>query len=188
MNIGTFSYDEYIEKIIAFHGSVAPGMVAGGFMVDLVRNNLPPGEFFDVICETSHCLPDAVQVLTPCTIGNGWLKIVPTGRFAIIFFNKYTGAGVRVFMDPNRFAEFNEIRTWFFRSTPKHQQDTSLLLSQLKTAGTSIYSVMQVQVKDHYFIKNNKMVSSIIICSSCGEAYPENYGVPCPACSGNGPY
>ena len=29
------TYDEYIEMIKAFHGHVAPGMVFGGFMVDL---------------------------------------------------------------------------------------------------------------------------------------------------------
>jgi formylmethanofuran dehydrogenase subunit E len=73
MNIGPYSFDEFIEKIKVFHGSIAPGIVAGGIMVDIARANLPQGEFFDVICESQHCLPDAVQLLTQCTIGNRWL-------------------------------------------------------------------------------------------------------------------
>jgi formylmethanofuran dehydrogenase subunit E len=58
----------------SFHGYVAPGVVLGGVMVDLARRQLPPEVLFDAVCETRHCLPDAVQLLTPCTLGNGWLK------------------------------------------------------------------------------------------------------------------
>ena len=99
MNIGPYSFEEFIEKIKAFHGSIAPGIVAGGIMVDIARANLPEGEFFDVICESQHCLPDAVQLLTPCTIGNRWLKIADTSRYSLTFYNKYTGEGIRVFLD-----------------------------------------------------------------------------------------
>lgn len=187
MSIGSFRYDEYIEKVVAFHGSVAPGMIAGGYMVDLALESLPPGDFFDVICETSHCLPDAVQLLTPCTIGNGWLKIVSTGRFAVIFYEKYSGRGIRIFMDSTRLEQWDEIRTWFFRSTPKHQQNSGLLQKQLKEAGNTIYSIEQVQVKDGYLSNKERVFTAITLCPSCGEAYPENLGVPCPACAGRGP-
>jgi formylmethanofuran dehydrogenase subunit E len=102
MNIGPYSFDQFIEKIKVFHGSIAPGIVAGGFMVDIARANLPHGEFFDVICESQHCLPDAVQLLTPCTIGNRWLKIVDTSRYALTFYNKYTGDGIRVYIDAKK--------------------------------------------------------------------------------------
>ena len=65
------SYDDYLQMIRSFHGHVAPGMLLGGFMVDLAYRTRPPGQFFDAICETRPCLPDAIQLLTPCTIGNG---------------------------------------------------------------------------------------------------------------------
>ncbi|HPJ40559.1 MAG TPA: formylmethanofuran dehydrogenase subunit E family protein, partial [Spirochaetota bacterium] len=100
--IGPLTAEEYIEKGKSFHGSMAPGLLIGGFMVDYARKNLPGGEFFDVISETGHCLPDAVQLLTPCTIGNGWLKIIDTGRFAITFYDKSTGDGVRVYLDQKK--------------------------------------------------------------------------------------
>ena len=62
------------------------------------------GCLFDAICETRNCLPDAVQLLTPCTIGNGWLKVVNVGRFALTLYDKYQGEGVRVYLDPAKVA------------------------------------------------------------------------------------
>jgi formylmethanofuran dehydrogenase subunit E len=61
------TYDEYMEMIKGFHGHVAPGMVLGGFMVDLAYRHLPPGEFFDAVCETRAGL-SPLRVL-PCPSG-----------------------------------------------------------------------------------------------------------------------
>jgi formylmethanofuran dehydrogenase subunit E len=104
MKIGSYSYDEYVHLVKSFHGSLAPGLVIGGFIVDLALKNLPEGEFFDAICETSVCLPDAVQLLTPCTIGNGWMKIFDTGRFAVTLYEKESGEGVRVYLETSDMA------------------------------------------------------------------------------------
>jgi len=79
MNICTYTYEEYLHLVKSFHGSLAPGLIIGGFIVDLALKHLPEGEFFDAICETPVCLPDAVQILTPCTIGNGWLTVLDLG-------------------------------------------------------------------------------------------------------------
>ena len=49
MKIGSYSYDEYIHLVKSFHGSLAPGLIIGGFIVDTALKNLPPGEFFDAI-------------------------------------------------------------------------------------------------------------------------------------------
>ena len=83
---------------------------------------------FDAVCETRNCLPDAVQLLTPCTIGNGWLKVVNVGRFALNLYDKYEGKGVRVFMDPVKVADWPEINTWYLKLKPKKEQDSALLL------------------------------------------------------------
>jgi formylmethanofuran dehydrogenase subunit E len=71
IRIGTYSYDEYIHLVKSFHGNMAPGLIIGGFMVNLAMKSLPPGEFYDAICETAVCLPDSVQLLTPCTMETG---------------------------------------------------------------------------------------------------------------------
>lgn len=188
MKIGKYETDEYLEIIKSFHGSTAPGMIAGGFMVDLGLKNLPEGEFFDVICETGHCLVDAVQLLTPCTIGNGWLKEVFTSRFAIIFYNKYNGDGIRVYVDTEKLGRWKDIKTWYLKEIPKHEQDSEKIISQLIEAGSEYMAVMKVKVKDEYLTKKKKISEPVAVCPSCREVYYKKFGDKCPACSGNRPY
>jgi formylmethanofuran dehydrogenase subunit E len=186
MKIGRYSFEEYIENVKSFHGSVAPGMIIGGFMVDLAQESLPEGEFFDVICETWSCLPDSVQLLTPCTIGNGWMRILDLGRYAMTFYEKYGGEGVRVYLDPTKVEEWPEIKSWFFRLKPKREQDMQLLLRQIQKAGKGIFSIQRVRVKPDMITKESK--GSIVICSRCNEAYPARDGNICRACQGESPY
>jgi len=56
MQIGVYSYEEYLRVVASFHGNVAPGVVLGGFMVELARQSLPDGVLYDAISETSACL------------------------------------------------------------------------------------------------------------------------------------
>ena len=188
MNIGPYSFEEFIEKIAAFHGSIAPGIVAGGIMIDIAKANLPEGEFFDVICESQHCLPDAVQLLTPCTIGNRWLKIADTSRYSLTFYNKYTGAGIRVYLDAAKLVDWPAIRAWFLKERPKKEQVLELILDEFKRAGTGIYSTEKVTVKPSYITDSKKSRSAIALCPSCKEAFRRDLGETCPACRGQGPY
>ena len=188
MNIGPYTFEEYIQKIESFHGSIAPGMIAGGIMVDIAKRNLPDGELFDVICESGHCLPDAVQLLTPCTIGNGWLKILNTSRYALTFYNKYTGEGVRVYLEADKLKGWPEISCWFFREKPKLQQNLNGIILQFKVAGDQIFGIHKVQVKPEFIMGKKKAKAPIIICPTCHEAYRSDQGTKCPACQGNGPY
>ncbi len=188
MNIGNYTLEDFLGRIRSFHGSIAPGIIIGGMMVDILKNNLPPGEFFDVICESSHCLPDAVQILTPCTVGNGWLKIVDTGRIAMTFFNKYTGEGSRISLDHSRLEPWPEIRDWYLRLKDKHDQDLDALVREIVRAGSSIYSIARVRLKPEYITVQKKDTRRIVICPSCNEAFPENESGVCTACSGKSPY
>jgi len=180
------TYDEYIEMIKAFHGHVAPGMVIGGFMVGFANQNLPEGEFFDAICETPACLPDAIQLLTPCTIGNGWMKIVNLGRFALSLFEKYSGNGVRVFVNSRSLDDWPELKAFFFKLKPKKEQDFDALIDEAKHAYTSIFGVQKVNV-DMDFIKSYHR-GAHAACTVCGEGYPEKDGNVCLGCQGKAPY
>ena len=180
------TYDEYIEMIKAFHGHVAPGMVLGGFMVDLAYQNLPQGEYFDAICETRACLPDAIQILTPCTVGNGWLRIIDLGRFALSLFEKYTGNGVRVYVDSQKLDNWPEVQTFFFKLKPKKEQDFEALIGEIKLAHTSIFGIQKVMVNMDS-IKSHRR-DTFAICPLCGEGYPVNDGEICLGCQGEAPY
>lgn len=99
----------------SFHGSPAPGVLIGGFMVDYAYKHLPKGGEYDVICETLlKCLPDAVQLLTPCSIGNQCSKIVDVGRYALTFYEKNTReGGIRVYLDWKLLEKFPQIKGWY---------------------------------------------------------------------------
>ncbi|MBW2597236.1 MAG: formylmethanofuran dehydrogenase subunit E family protein [Deltaproteobacteria bacterium] len=73
---------ECLRRIEEFHGFKAPGLVLGLFMVDLAQEKIGADVEADAIVETRYCLPDAIQVFTPCTIGNGWMKILDWDKFA----------------------------------------------------------------------------------------------------------
>ena len=81
--IRSYTFEEFMEKVRAFHGFNAPGLAIGGFMVDLAYRHLPKEGLFDALCETPKCLPDAIQLLTPCTVGNSWLTVINLGRYAL---------------------------------------------------------------------------------------------------------
>jgi formylmethanofuran dehydrogenase subunit E len=182
------SIEEYTGKVKAFHGSVAPGMILAGIMVDLAMKNLPAGEFFDVICETQHCLVDAVQILTPCTIGNGWIKLFETSRFSLTFYNKNNGDGMRVFVDSEKIKKWSEIRAWFSHEKDKSEQDAALLLKQLSEAGYDILSLEKVHVKKDFIISTRKKSDMHVVCPSCHEMYYKRFGELCPVCGGSSPY
>ena len=180
------TYDEYIEMVKAFHGHIAPGMVIGGFMVDLAYRNLTEGEYFDVICETRACLPDAIQLLTPCTAGNGWLRIINLGRFALSLFEKYTGNGVRVYVDNQKLEDWPETKAFFFKLKAKKEQDSEALLSEICQAHTSIFRIQKVIVDLDAIQSPHR--GAFAVCPSCGEGYPVDDRETCLGCQGEAPY
>jgi formylmethanofuran dehydrogenase subunit E len=82
MKIGKYPLNDCIRLAESFHGNLSPGMLMGGIMVNAAFERIDHEKLHDAICETSSCLPDAIQLLTPCTIGNGRLHIVDLVRFA----------------------------------------------------------------------------------------------------------
>lgn len=183
MRILGHSFDEYAEIVRRFHGNEAPGVIIGGIMVDLAVRSLPDNILYDAVCETNTCLPDAVQILTPCTIGNGWLKIAYTGRFAMTLYDKQSGEGVRVFLDAKKVEAWPEIKAWYFKLKPKKEQDREKLNREIQKAGDSILTVQHVRVRPQ--ITEKKRKGNIAVCPECGEAYPADDGETCPACRGN---
>jgi formylmethanofuran dehydrogenase subunit E len=186
MRIGPYTFEEFLELVKSFHGTAAPGVILGGVMVDWARRHLPPEVLFDGICETRNCLPDAVQLLTPCTTGNGWLKVVNLGRFALTLYDKYRGEGVRVFLDPRKVAAWEEINNWYLKVRPKREQDSDLLLGQIKAAGPEILGLQQVKMRPQFLGKRHR--GRMVICPLCREAYPAQDGGLCRACQGETPY
>jgi formylmethanofuran dehydrogenase subunit E len=180
------TFEEYLEIVKTFHGAEAPGVVIGGFMVDMALKGFPDGVLYDAICETRSCLPDAIQLLTPCTIGNGWLKIIPLGRFAICLYDKGNYEGVRVFLDAKKMEAWQEIKAWLFKLKSKEEQDRENIIREISNAGASILSMERVKVRPEIAARVHK--GKISMCPRCREAYPSADGELCLACQGGNPY
>ena len=181
-----FDLEKYLNLVQSFHGYVAPGVILGGFMVNYAKSNIPEGVLFKAICETPACLPDAIQLLTPCTIGNGRLKIFNLGRYALTLYDKEKGKGVRVFLLPQKINEKSEIRNWFFKVKPKVEQNIGLLIAQIKEAGETLCGIHPIHVQPELFKKEKR--GKIVICPGCQEAYPAEDGEVCRGCQGESPY
>jgi formylmethanofuran dehydrogenase subunit E len=175
--------EHYLVALEEFHGWRAPGAVIGGFMVDLAQEGLPSGIEADALVETYHCLPDAVQLLTPCTFGNGWLKVLDWDKFALSLYDKKTLEGVRVWLDLAKARGFPEIYAWYMRLAPKKALPMEILLDRILAAGRTILSSAPVRITAFY---EKKGKGEIAVCSGCSEAYPARQGDPCLACQGHG--
>ncbi|MDD2454494.1 FmdE family protein [Aminivibrio sp.] len=183
MNYGPFSsYEEYLKELERFHGKKAPGGVLALHMVNVARELLPEGILMDVICETRKCLADAIQLLTPCTVGNHWLKIVDTGRFAAVFYDKETGEGVRVSLNMERMKLYPAVNEWFLKLIPKKDQDLTAIIDGINIAGSSLFDSCPVAVDPKVLLVRPKVPP--VVCPVCGEAYPPSHGPVCRGCQG----
>ena len=93
------SQQAVLNTIESFHGWKAPGIVLGAIMVDWAQELIGPDIESDAIVETRYCLPDAVQLFTLCTIGNGWLKILDWDKFALSLYDRKNLAGYRIWLN-----------------------------------------------------------------------------------------
>ncbi len=184
--VGPYTWEEFLDRVRSFHSYAAPGVLVGGIMVDMAMEQIPKGVLFNVICETASCLPDSVQLLTPCTAGNGWLRVINLGRYAVSLYDKYEGNGVRVYLDPRKLEGWDEIQGWLLKLKTKREQDSSRLQEQIWRAGRDICTLHPVQVKSGDRARRSK--GAIGICSACGETYPIKDGAICLGCQGEAPY
>ncbi len=186
VRITSYTFGEFVDRVRSFHGFEAIGVIIGGFMVDLAYSRLPEGVPFDAVCETSKCLPDAVQLLTPCTLGNGWVKVINVGRFALTLYDKQTGVGIRVFVDPKKIGDWPELNAWFLKLKNKKEQALDRLLDEARRAGAGMCGIQHVTVADWVRVKRRR--GQFAICPVCKEAFPLADGTICLACKGEGLY
>jgi formylmethanofuran dehydrogenase subunit E len=174
-----------LEKIERFHGFQAPGLVLGMFLVDRARSRIEEGVEYDAIVESRHCLPDAVQLFTPCTIGNGWMQILDWDKFALSFYDRRSHRGWRVWLDLRKARAYPDLYGWFMRTVPKKKLPLEVLLPVIIEAGPMVLSEMPVTIT-RYFSRVKK--AAINVCPFCGEAFAAVQGNTCSACRGSGYY
>ena len=93
------------ERCVAFHGHSCGGL-AIGYQAALYAMDLLDIEFADneqVVCiaENDACGVDAIQVMLGCSLGKGNLLFHMRGKSAYSFYNRKTGASVRLVLKPS---------------------------------------------------------------------------------------
>ncbi|RLC00318.1 MAG: tRNA CCA-pyrophosphorylase [Deltaproteobacteria bacterium] len=174
-----------LTDIEAFHGFTAPGLVLGAFMVDWALELLGDDVEADAIVETRHCLPDAIQIFTPCTFGNGWMKVLDWDKFALSLYDKKKLTGYRVWLDLEKARQFPNLHNWYMHLAPKKDLPLEALVETVINANRDALSCRPIRVtRFHGPIKKG----NIEICAGCGEAYPSAQGSQCLTCQGEGYY
>lgn len=186
MNIGQYTFEEFKKKTEEFHSYAAPGVLVGAYMVELAKKSLPQGTLFEALVETKKCLPDAVQMLTLCSAGNNWMKIVDHGKYALALYDKHTGHGFRVSLSLKKMTAYDEILAWFMRTKPKKEQDVERLWRQIEKAGDSLCDSIPICIEKRFL--GHTPSYPHMVCSKCGEACPENNQGKCLACAGEALY
>ena len=196
--IGEFMHPEIPEKQICgrplidclqiienFHGWKAPGLVIGMFMIDLARELVGEHVEADAIVETRHCLPDAIQLFTPCTIGNGWMKILDWGKFALSLYDRKKRYGYRVWLDLEKTRQFPNIYNWYMRRVPKKKLPLEILINTVLSAQRTVLSYESIYIVRFYERDKKRKIT---VCPICKEAYAEKLGELCTSCQGRGYY
>lgn len=175
-------YGTFIIRMEDFHGYRSPGILLGGVMMEVALQKDSPAPYLNVVTETIVCLPDAVQLLTPCTVGNGFLQVLDWGKFALTVYDRETLSGVRAWMKQDGLADYPLIQRWFQRTgKPREKPPFDELAAEILDAGEALIGCRHVKL--HRPLKDSAPVPTGP-CPRCGESYPLRYGPACPSCSG----
>ncbi|MFA5348028.1 MAG: formylmethanofuran dehydrogenase subunit E family protein [Methanoregula sp.] len=165
---------DYLNRVVAFHTSPAPGVLIGVFMVDFALELLgaAPGEKLFGVCETPKCAPDALQVIANVTTGNNRLRVIPIGKFAITVnaaTTKPIAEGVRVYIDLEKLKRYPVIDIWYANSPSfnKHTMEIQLQ-EEIFSAGRDILSFEHVRLR-----VTPKRKWKSVTCPCCGDTIPD---------------
>lgn len=174
--------DDFIIRMEEFHGYRSPGMLLGGYMIEAALDGLGATPYLNIVSESVVCLPDAVQLLTPCTIGNGFLQLLDWGKFALTAYDRLNLSGLRAWLDLEGIEGYPLIRQWFDRSTRMGAKPPfeAFAAEVLEARGEVIVCRT---VRMHRALKDDQPVPTNR-CAGCGESYAQHWGEQCPACSG----
>lgn len=176
---------QMIGRCSEFHSYPAPGLVMGAFVVDWTMEelNATPGEKLFAVSETKKCLPDALQVIAGCTIGNNRLRIFTMGRFAIAMNRPSvdtTSRGVRIAVDAAKLEAFPTLKAWFMHDRAFDRKAmTGALFDEILGGRRRYLTLEPIAVR-----VDLKQEWSSGRCDICGEAVPDTLltGGVCMAC------
>jgi formylmethanofuran dehydrogenase subunit E len=191
-------FEQITEEIYRFHTKRAPGIPIGVAMVDYARDVLGPvpGKI-NAVAETQACLSDVLQVMMGCTIGNRYLRVLPDlGRYALTLFDRDSGLGVRVAVDPHLIDpdKTPELHRFFYRQRDPEvqkggtarEESGRIIIGEFQKVGRAILVAQRVKVLR--FGKPPMLPAAE--CGGCGETFLQGSAAQssCLACAGKHAY
>ena len=171
----------YFDQGVEFHGYLSPGFVLGAIMVDLAKELLGPRNLIDAVVETEACLPDAIQLMTSCSYGNGWMRVKDWDKVALTLYDKHGLDGIRVYVNLEEIKKYPLIEQWLMRIGDVDKKE---VVKEVMMAGRDILSWQRVRVAPYRKTKK----APLLVCRSCGETHPATNGDLCVRCSGKDNY
>ncbi|MEA1944822.1 MAG: FmdE family protein [Euryarchaeota archaeon] len=175
-----------IAKVVPFHGYLSTGAFIGIQMFNIAKDALgfQDGERIYVTCETYNCIPDAFQVLAGATIGNNGMRIVDSGKMAVVVNRQVpTGVtsarGIRIYLEPDKTEKYPKLHAWYLNTEKVPHEE---VIPELLKAGEDVYSheIIDIAIPA-------KPVKCIKMCEECGECFvPHGEETLCGACDGTG--
>ncbi|HNV70071.1 MAG TPA: formylmethanofuran dehydrogenase subunit E family protein [Candidatus Ozemobacteraceae bacterium] len=196
--LSSAEFEAMAERIFEFHRKRAPGIYIGIAMVDRALDELGPvTEKLNVYAETQACLSDVIQIMTGCTTGNRYLRVLKClGRFAVTVFDRADGRGVRVSVDLTKIdiERMPETSRFFHRQRdpavqaggPAREASGMKIMEEFRQFGKELLRVQKVRVRDY----GKPPMIAAAVCCDCGESYlkRDEMHVKCDFCSGTTPY
>ena len=147
------------KDCVAFHGHECGGLTIGYkaslYAIELLKLEFSADEQVVCISENDACGVDAVQVMLGCSIGKGNLLFHMRGKQAFSFYNRKTGASVRLVLKPKPEGMTREKSFAYYQSCePKDMFDVKDAVIQLPE---------KARLFDSY------------ICDCCGEVTGANW-------------
>ena len=147
------------KDCVAFHGHECGGLTIGYkaslYAIELLKLEFSADEQVVCISENDACGVDAVQVMLGCSIGKGNLLFHMRGKQAFSFYNRKTGASVRLVLKPKPEGMTREESLAYYQSCePKDMFDVKDAVIQLPE---------KARLFDSY------------ICDCCGEVTGANW-------------
>lgn len=164
-----------IDRAVAYHGSLCPGLAVGIQAARLALREVGHADEAHrviAVAESDICAVDAIQALVGCTAGNRNLIIRDWGKNAYTFFRPADGKAVRIAGRPAWAADYQELRSKVQAGLADaaevarfHDANASEVERLLGMAPEELFQVWQVDGAP----PRTSQVDAWITCPACGE-------------------
>ncbi|RDI75829.1 Formylmethanofuran dehydrogenase subunit E [Gaiella occulta] len=174
--------DETVERVVAFHGHMCPGL-AMGIQASLIALREIGAHAMDeevvAAVETDMCGVDAIQFLTGCTFGKGNLVHRDYGKNAYTFWRRSDGKAIRISgrpaawgRDPEHEDLFKKVRLGAASDDERErfqQLHVARARAILETPPEELFEWREVRGAP----PRRARIHSSVVCADCGEGTME---------------